>query len=109
MAPTVSTKYIYRCNGTEKLSCSMLEEMRKTESEVYWDLGTVTIYTMFFFIIYFVVWMFKLVLKLFVAKKMIKIVSVKMKKVLVKLFPVLEGKGLVENEENSDGDLSQYS
>ena len=87
----------------------MLEEMRKTESEVYWDLGTVTIYTMFFFIIYFVVWMFKLVLKLFVAKQMIKIVSVKMKKVLVKLFPVLEGKGLVENEEKSDGDLSQYS
>ena len=105
MAPSVSTKYIYRCNGSDS-SCSMLEEKWKTESEVYWDLGTVTTYTIFFFCIYFLVWMAKFVIKLFVAKKVFSIISVKGKKVLVKLFPVLDKHkdDIVENKETKNKD-----
>ena len=105
MAPSVSTKYIYRCNESES-SCSMLEEKWKTESEVYWDLGTVTTYTVFFFGIYFLVWMAKFALKLFVAKKLLRIMSVKGKKVLVKLFPVLDKNkdDIVENQEMKNKD-----
>ena len=107
MAPSVSTIYIYSCNGTDESACTSLEEKRKTEAEVYWDLGTVVVYTVFLFAIYFLVWMVKFVLKLWVVRKAFKIVSVKGKKLLIKLAPVLENKNVKdveENQENEDKD-----
>ena len=99
MAPKVSTKYIYHCSGTEESSCSLLEEMQKTESEVYWDLSTITIYTIFFFLIYFHMWMVRFALKLYAAKKIFRIIFVKVKKVLAKLVPVFD-----KNQDDIDGD-----
>ena len=76
-----------------------MEEMQKTESEVYWDLSTITIYTIFFFLIYFLVWMVRFALKLYAAKKIFRIIFVKVKKVLAKLVPVFD-----KNQDDIDGD-----
>ena len=52
-------------------------EQRRTEGELYWDLGMVVGYTLVFAIIYFLVWIVKFLLQMVVAKKAFRILSVK--------------------------------
>jgi hypothetical protein len=75
MAPTVSTEYIYHCKT--ETSCGVVVEQRRTEGELYWDLGMVVGYTLVFAIIYFLVWIVKFLLQMVVAKKAFRILSVK--------------------------------
>ena len=52
-------------------------EQKRTEVELYWDLGMVVGYTLVFAIIYFLVWIVKFLLQMVVAKKAFRILSVK--------------------------------
>ena len=71
---TVSVEKVYNCTGT-KTRCEDFREFiqqRITETEVYWDLGRVTGFTVIFAVIYFVVWIAKMLIKYYCAKLVIK-------------------------------------
>ena len=72
--PTISTESVYRWNDN---GTKMLVEEKRTETEVYWDMGKVITYTVVVVIIYFLMWVVKFALQLVVARKAFKIISVK--------------------------------
>ena len=100
MAPTSSTEFLYRyANGTKTLV-----EERKTEDELYWDMGMVTGYTMVFFIFYFLFGMGKFVFQLVVGRKALKTASVKGKSLLE---AVLGNKAFTDIIEEEKKNLSE--
>ena len=71
---TLSVEKIYNCTGL-KNPCEDYDafiQQKITEVEVYWDLGRVTGFTVVFAVIYFVVWIAKMLIKYFCIKRAIK-------------------------------------
>ena len=99
----MSTEYVYKCSATES-SCEIKIEERKTEAELYWDLGMVVGYTFVFAIIYLFVWMIKFVIQLMVAKKAFKIISVKGKSFFITAFGDKGVKDMAKDEEDKNND-----
>ena len=76
MAPTSFTESVYNINNNDSDNKVLVRETTN-ETELYWDMGRVISYTVFLFVIYFLVWVVKFALQLVVARKAFKIISVK--------------------------------